>query len=121
MKQYLTAALPLLKVNDKRSMVFLRKWFNKFPLEAVIWISGLGAMALHDPIESNHFSLCPFNAVGFHFCPGCGLGRSVSFLFHGEISASFAAHPLGIFAVIVLSFRIVKLMLTYFKTYGQNN
>ncbi len=93
---------------------------KKIPLEAIIWTLALIALALYRPTET-HITLCPLANLGFDFCPGCGLGRSISFLFHGDIKLSYEAHPLGIFAVIVLSFRIVKLVTLYHKLYGQNN
>ncbi|MCA1745114.1 MAG: DUF2752 domain-containing protein [Bacteroidales bacterium] len=40
------------------------------------------------------------------FCPGCGLGTSISWLFRGQLSQSFASHPLGIPAVGILVHRI---------------
>ncbi len=65
-------------------------------------------LAIMPPTDA-HYSLCPLNAVGINFCPGCGLGHSISWLFHGNLTASFNSHPLGIFAVIVLISRIIKL------------
>jgi len=93
---------------------------KKIPWEAVTWTLALITLAVYSPSE-NHITLCPLANLGFDFCPGCGLGRSIAFLFHGDIRHSFEAHPLGIFAVIVLSFRIVKLVTLYHKLYGQNN
>jgi hypothetical protein len=90
-----------------------------YPQEAFIWIIGLIALAVYVPGDG-HFTLCPVSRLGFHFCPGCGLGRSISFFFHGEIVQSFTTHPLGIFAVIVLSFRIYTLTTLYIRYYGQN-
>lgn len=65
--------------------------------------------AFMSPTDS-HASLCPFNALELGFCPGCGLGHSISWLFHGDIIASFRAHPLGWFAVIILMYRIYTLL-----------
>ncbi|HEY4653673.1 MAG TPA: DUF2752 domain-containing protein [Cyclobacteriaceae bacterium] len=86
-----------------------RSVLRRLPWEAFVWLGGLLAMALYQPTGDRHFSLCPLQNLGFDFCPGCGLGRSVSFFFHGEFMHSLSAHPLGIFAVIVLSYRIVQL------------
>jgi hypothetical protein len=90
---------------------------KRIPLEAIVWFSGLIVLAFYEPTQ-NHVSICPLYRLGFDFCPGCGLGRSISFLFHGEIIRSLTTHPLGIFAVIVLSFRIVHLLKHYLKFYG---
>jgi hypothetical protein len=90
------------------------------PFEAIIWFGGLVILAFLNPIGS-HFTLCPLHNLGFDFCPGCGLGKSISFLFRGQVAQSFKAHPLGIFAVIVLSLRILNLLKNFIKSYGQNN
>lgn len=67
------------------------------------------ALALTNPVNE-HASLCPAKALNIGFCPGCGLGTSISWLFRGNITESFASHPMGIFAVIMLSFRTYKLL-----------
>ncbi len=72
-------------------------------------MTGLLYLALTDPSASAHFSFCVFNRLGIEHCPGCGLGHSISYLFHGDFYTSFATHPLGIFAVLVLSLRIYSL------------
>ena len=92
---------------------------RRLPLEAVCWLTGLLSLALTDP-SGAHFTLCPLRNAGFGFCPGCGLGRSVSLLFHGELSASVHAHPLGIFAAIVLSLRIINLTKQHLQSYGKS-
>jgi hypothetical protein len=74
--------------------------------EAFIWISGLTLMAEMPPTDE-HASLCPLKAAGFSFCPGCGLGHSVSWLFRGEFLHSFHTHPLGMAAVAILLWRVI--------------
>jgi len=86
----------------------------------MIWFIALVALAAATP-GGNHVTLCPLANMGIDFCPGCGLGKSITFLFHGEIGKAWQAHPLGIFAVIVLSFRIISLTLKSYKTHGQSN
>lgn len=83
---------------------FLRQHF-----ELIAWITGLLGLALADPSE-HHFTLCPLSNLGFEFCPGCGLGRSISYLFRLDVAASWQQHPLGIFAIITLFIRIKKLL-----------
>jgi len=78
-------------------------------LEAIIWITSLLILAFTPP-EHDHYSICLFHNLGFRFCPGCGLGHSISYLFHGDIYSSLNAHPLGIFATAVLSYRIFQVV-----------
>jgi len=48
--------------------------------------------------------------LGITWCPGCGLGHAISFLFHGDIRSSFHAHWLGAPALIVILYRIYVLV-----------
>jgi hypothetical protein len=82
--------------------------------EAIIWLSALIFLAVSNP-SGHHYSLCPLDNLGFSFCPGCGLGRSVTYLFRTDIESSVLSHPLGIPAVILLIYRSVKILT------GQNN
>jgi hypothetical protein len=94
---------------------------KRIPLEGLCWLTGLLLLAFIDlHSASTHFALCPIKNAGFDFCPGCGLGKSVSFLFHGDLQESFNTHPLGIFAVIILSFRIINLTKQYLQNYGKS-
>ena|SRR5688572_13048336 len=90
-----------------------------FPPEAVVWVAGLIALALIDP-SVDHRSICPLDALGFQYCPGCGLGRSIAFLFQADFEESWKAHPLGTAAVLILTFRVITLTKTFFS-YGKNH
>lgn len=92
---------------------------KRFPLEALCWLAGLLSLALSDSAPS-HFTLCPLKNMGVDFCPGCGLGRSITLFFHGQFIDSLHAHPMGIFAVIVLSFRIISLTKQHIRSYGKS-
>jgi hypothetical protein len=86
----------------------MRFWRN-INIELIAWLGGLAYLALINP-DRPHFSFCLFYLLGIEFCPGCGLGRSVSYLLHGEIAKSWETHILGIFAFIVLVLRIIQLI-----------
>jgi len=86
----------------------LRNLFRKY-FEVTFWITALVLLAIMPTGTDPHYSFCIFKLMGFKFCPGCGLGHSISYLFHGDLSASFSTHPLGIFAVIVILLRIYNL------------
>lgn len=79
-------------------------------MEAVVWLAGLGAMALLDPSATGPSSWCLFDQAGIEVCPGCGLGHSIAHLARGDVAASFHAHPLGIPAVAVLLGRSARLL-----------
>ena len=88
-------------------------------VEALIWMAALIFLALTAPVETAHFTICPFSAMGIDFCPGCWLGRSVSYVLHGEFTNSLNVHPLGIFALIVLFTRIISLIKMNWSNYGK--
>ena len=90
--------------------------FVRINLEGIIWLAALVSFIFHDPV-SMHYTLCPFDNLGFSFCPGCGLGHSISYLFHGEFILSLEAHPLGIFAVVLLTYRIISI---FRRNYSEN-
>ncbi|HUS02043.1 MAG TPA: DUF2752 domain-containing protein [Chitinophagaceae bacterium] len=89
--------------------------------ELIFWIASLASLALMQPATDIHFSFCVFKMMGINFCPGCGLGHSISYLFHGDLQASFSSHPLGIFAVIIILYRIYKLFQLHFISQKTNN
>jgi len=79
--------------------------FNKY-FELAFWVAGLTFLALANPKAAVHFTLCPLKLLGFKWCPGCGLGHAISFLFHGDIMGSLHAHWLGAPALIIILHRI---------------
>jgi len=78
------------------------------PLEAVFWLVALGVAASLDPQAGGGINLCLLENVGLP-CPGDGLGRSIAHLVRGELAASWAAHPLGGPAVVLLSGHGIRL------------
>ncbi|MFA3782193.1 DUF2752 domain-containing protein [Melioribacteraceae bacterium 4301-Me] len=78
--------------------------------EAVLWLVGLIYLLLINPYQEQHFTLCPFRNIGITFCPGCGLGKAISFFYHGDVINSIRTHPFGIIAFFLISFRVIKLI-----------
>ena len=89
---------------------------KNIPFELIIWLSALILLASADP-NQHHFSLCPLENLGFTWCPGCGLGRSISFLFNGDINSSFTQHWFGIPASLILLNRIGILAYNFYCNY----
>lgn len=87
----------------------------KFPIELIFWLAALLLLFIL-PLSDNSISICPLYILGFDFCPGCGLGRSIQLLLHGQLSASFKMHPLGIITVPLLLYRVIQLCILHFKT-----
>jgi len=91
--------------------------YRHINLEAVLWLLGLGFLLLINPYSEGHHTLCPFKNIGFEYCPGCGLGRSIALLYHGELVESLQTHPLGIPALIIILHRIVFLLYRPFSKF----
>ena len=84
-------------------------------VEMTFWITGLSTLFFLEVGEKDHFSLCIFSHLGFTWCPGCGLGHSLYYLFHGEFYKSFKEHYFGIPAFVLIIFRL-KQLLTFNQT-----
>jgi hypothetical protein len=84
----------------------IKKYFS---LELFFWIIVLVYLSIINPAAS-HFSFCLFNHLGFTWCPGCGIGHSISHLLHGDIIKSFHTHWLGTFALVVIVYRVLQLI-----------
>lgn len=82
-------------------------YFHYF--ELAFWIVAISLLFTLDTSQS-HYSLCLFRNLGWDFCPGCGLGRSCALALNGRFIDSFYMHPFGIFALVVIFLRIVRLI-----------
>jgi hypothetical protein len=81
-------------------------------IELIIWITALILLGTAGPQvynEGHHFTLCPLAHLGISWCPGCGLGRAIILLFHGNLQGSFHQHWFGIPAVLIIGYRIIIL------------
>jgi hypothetical protein len=85
-------------------------------VEAWIWIAALLFLGCLNPSGDPHFSVCLFKNLGIGFCPGCGIGHSISYLLHGELQQSIHTHPLGIIALPILMHRIAVLFRSAFTS-----
>ena len=86
------------------------KILKKLDFEAIFWLTAFAYLAFINPYTPKHLEFCLFSLVGIENCPGCGLGKSISMIFHGDFAGSFNAHPLGIPAIILIVKRIYKLI-----------
>ncbi len=86
------------------------KTFKKIDIEAVFWLVAFAYLAFINPYSPKHLEFCLFSLVGIENCPGCGLGKSISMIFHGDFVGSFNAHPLGIPAILLIVKRIYRLV-----------
>lgn len=91
---------------------------KRLPVELIFWIAALLLLAFAEPqdhLHEHHFTLCPFANLGIKWCPGCGLGRAITQLFHGNLTESLKLHRLGIPAVLIIGYRIAVLIRNQIK------
>lgn len=89
-----------------------RSGLTNIPVELIFWVAALTLLGTASPIvhrHAEHFTICPLANMGFNWCPGCGLGRSVIQLLHGNIQKSLQFHWLGIPAVLIIVHRVITL------------
>ncbi|UEG53025.1 DUF2752 domain-containing protein [Mucilaginibacter daejeonensis] len=79
-------------------------------IELIFWTAAILALAAADPSAQPHYTICVFKLAGINWCPGCGLGHSISWLLHGDIAASLKAHWLGIPALAIIFWRTGQLL-----------
>jgi hypothetical protein len=106
MKNY----LPNIKAITGFIYIKLSAFHKLLGLEGIIWIVSLIYLASLTDSNQQHFTICPLSNLGFEHCPGCGLGKSISMILHGNIFESFDYHLLGIPAFIIILFRIFQLI-----------
>lgn len=88
----------------------MKQLWSHIGLEATLWISSLVYLALIHSPEKTHLTICPLANLGIDFCPGCGLGNSISYIFKGDITTSLYTHPLGILALGIIIIRILTII-----------
>ncbi len=86
------------------------KHLYKNYFEVTAFTLGLVLLAMMDPTTTSGPGLCLLENLGFEYCPGDGLGHSISFTFRGQLSNALQANILGPFAIIILGSRILYLL-----------
>jgi len=94
------------------------KMRHQLPIELIFWIIALVILAFNkvpeEPLQ-HHFTVCPLANLGFSWCPGCGIGRSITALLHGNLTTSFQLHWFGLPALLILFYRICILIRAQFN------
>lgn len=92
--------------------------FIKNYFEIIVFTTGLLLLAMMNPETANGPGFCILEQLGVSFCPGDGLGHSISYIFRGNFSNALQANILGPFALTILSGRILHLIIK--KHYKSN-
>jgi hypothetical protein len=89
------------------------KIWPQIPFELLFWMSALlmlGNAGMDVKADGHHFTLCPLANLGISWCPGCGIGRAITHLLHGQIMESLKYHWFGLPALMIICYRIYTLM-----------
>lgn len=71
---------------------------------------GLLMLALMNPETTTGPGLCLLENLDFQYCPGDGLGHSISYAFRGDIYNALQSNVLGPLAILILGGRILLLI-----------
>ena len=96
-------------------VAFSFRWI-KLNAEALCWACALVIIAF---ISMDGPSLCFFRLLGVGFCPGCGLGHAMQDAMRLNFESSLQHHPLGIFAIVILLYRIYTLIFKKIDRYAK--
>jgi hypothetical protein len=98
------------------NLALMQRWtiFLSRRLEVSFWILALAGLYFM-PGGEGHFTLCPIGALGFTWCPGCGLGHALHDMLHGNFVEAFRHHYLVLFAFFIILYRIFQLTILNHK------
>jgi hypothetical protein len=76
--------------------------------ELILWLIALVFVWIMPTTPLQSF--CLFKQIGLTFCPGCGIGRAIHEVMHANWVASWHYHKLGLPALVMICWRILKLL-----------
>ncbi|MBK8847745.1 MAG: DUF2752 domain-containing protein [Bacteroidetes bacterium] len=82
--------------------------------ELISWVTAIIFLAINPP--DTYYPICPSQWLLIHYCPGCGIGRSIGCALRFDFHASWQYHKLGIPATIILLWRIKSLSTNIFNS-----
>ena len=88
--------------------IFKKNLYQHF--ELIFWCTAIVLLFFLNETR-NDTSLCPFSALGFGRCMGCGIGHAIHYALKFEFRTSFQHHPMGILAVFVIFNRVKQLII----------
>jgi hypothetical protein len=68
---------------------------------------------LFNPAGSGVYPLCPFHALTGLHCPGCGTGRALYQLLHGNVWAAMRLNPLAVVLLPPVAYGMLSVALQF--------
>lgn len=80
------------------------------PLAAAVMalVAGGGMLHIVDPARAWYMPKCLFYQLTGLYCPGCGSGRALHQLAHGNLAAAWRLNPLMVLAIPLLIYLVAK-------------
>lgn len=88
---------------------------KRIPLEWLAWTGALLLPMCIEPGKAEATSLCLFKYLHFPWCPGCGLGNSLAYLYRGELLLSVKTHLMALPALAILGYRWYQCFPSFLK------
>lgn len=66
-----------------------------------------------NPANTGVYPICPFHSVTGFYCPGCGSGRAMHQLLHGNVAAAMRLNPLAVVLLPPTAYGMLSLALPF--------
>jgi hypothetical protein len=84
----------------------------------IIVVVGAIIFYFNDPATSSFFPPCPFHLITGLWCPGCGSGRALHGLLHGDILHALDLNPLMVLSLPFLGYAGASRLCLYIRGKG---
>jgi hypothetical protein len=92
-----------------------RPWLRRGAVVAAGLTLCAGGIYLYafNPAGSGVYPICPFHSITGLHCPGCGTGRALHQLLHGNVLAAMRLNPLGVLLLPPVAYGMLSLALQF--------
>jgi hypothetical protein len=93
-----------------------RRWARRCAMLAAALVLCAGGVYLFvfNPATSGIYPICPFHVLTGLHCPGCGTGRAIHQLLHGNLWAALRLNPLAVLLLPPLAYGCLSIALEMF-------
>jgi hypothetical protein len=92
-----------------------RRWlrWGAIVTAALVLCAGGTCLFVCDPAASGIYPICRFHALTRLHCPGCGTGRAMHELLHGNVWAAMRLNPLAVLLLPPVAYGMLSIALQY--------
>jgi hypothetical protein len=92
-----------------------RRWLRWGAMLIAVLAVCAGGVCIYvfDPKASGIYPICPFHALTGLHCPGCGTGRAMHELLHGNVWAAMHYNPLAVILLPPVTYGMLSVALQF--------